>query len=153
MKFSPKDYKILKTKNFIKENCLFILFNGINPSTSNWTRTEQELQKIKFNCYKIFNRTSKKIIRVSTYKVIEPAINGVTFLIKPLETNNELSKHLFTNTFGPLLFTMLVVKLNNKAYTTRQLKHASTLDYKQMKLTLYQYGLTNIKSYYAINSK
>jgi hypothetical protein len=153
MKLSSKDYKILKIKNFIKNNNLFFFFNGINPNSNNWIHTEQELQKIRFNYYKVFNKTSKKILEISIYKVIEPTINGVTYFIKPLDNNKELTKHLLINNLGPLLFTMLIVKFNNKAYTAKQFKNTSTLNYEQTILSFYQYGLTNIKSHYAIKSK
>jgi len=134
----------------MKNNSLFFFFNGINPNSNNWIHTEQELQKIRFNYYKVFNKTSKTLLKISIYKIIEPTINGVTYIIKPQDINKELSKHLLINNLGPLLFTMLIIKLNNKAYTAKQFKSTPTLNYKQAKLSFYQYGLTNMKYHFAL---
>jgi len=153
MKLLLKDYKTIKTKNFIKNSSFFIIFNGVNPHTSSRILTEQELKKLELSSYKLYNKTSKILIRVSIYKVIEPAINGITFLIKPFEKNKELSKQQITNNLKSLLFIMLVIKLNNKIYSARQFKHVNTLYYQQMKMLFYQYGLTNVKSYHSVDSK
>jgi hypothetical protein len=47
--------------------------------------------------------------------------------------------------FELLLFTLLAIKLNNKVYSTSQVKNTFSLNYKDNKLLFYQFGLTNMK--------
>ena len=144
MKFSFKDYKIFKTKNYIKKNNLFFFFGGVYKSFDNWIFIEQGLKNINYNYYKTFNRTTKKIFNNSIYKPIESSINGITFFIK--STNQQLSKQVLVTNYEPLLFNMLSIKINNKIYQTTQLKKSYSLNYQDNKLLIFQYGITHFKT-------
>ena len=96
MKLSFKKYKILKIKNYIKTNNLFIFFNGIHQNSTNWIKTEQGLKSRHLSYYKIFNKTSKIIFKKSIYKNTKSLINGLTFFIKP-EIRSSISKKLLLN--------------------------------------------------------
>lgn len=146
MKFTSKDYKTIKTKNYLKTNNLFFFFSGINQNSSNWIKTEQGLKTINFDYYKVFNKTSTKTFKNSIYKNIEPTINSITFFIKPTLNNVLLSKKTLINLET---FVFLAVKVNNKVYSLEQLKCVNSLDYYDNKLLLYQFGVTNIKSYFS----
>jgi hypothetical protein len=144
MKFTSKNYKIIKTKSYLKTNNLFFIFSGINQNSSNWIKTEQELKKINFNYYKIFNKTSTKIFKNSIYKNIAHTINSITFFIKPTLNNKLIKKKVL---FNMETFFFLAFKMNNKIYSSNQLKHVNSLNYYENKLLLYQFGITHIKSY------
>jgi hypothetical protein len=146
MKFSSKDYKTIKTKNYLKNNNLFFIFNGINQNSSNWIKTEQELKNKNFNYYKIVNKTSTKIFKNSIYKSSEPTINSLTFFMKPTFNNTLLSKKIL---FNIETFVFLAIKINNKIYSINQMKYVNSLNYYESKLLLYQFGITNIKSYFS----
>jgi len=148
MKLSKKEYKIIKTKNFIKTNNMFFFFNGINQKTYNWIIIEQELNNINFKYYKIFNKTAINTLNASIYQNIKTIINGITFFITPNSNQKSLSKHLLLNKLDPLLLTVLAVKFNNKIYSTKQLKNTYSLNYKNNKLLFYQLGISNLKFYY-----
>lgn len=142
VKFTSKDYKIKKTQNYLKTTNLFFIFNGINQNSINWIKTEQELKKINFNYYKIFNKTSTKIFKNSIYKNITPTINSITFFIKPILKNNIIKKKMF---FNMETFFFLALKMNNKIYSSNQVKYINSLNYYENKLLLYQFGVTHIK--------
>jgi hypothetical protein len=144
MKFTLKDYKITKTKNYLKTNNLFFIYSGINQNSSNWIKIEQELKKINLNYYKIFNKTSTNIFKKSIYKNITPVINSVTFFIKPTLKNNLIKKKMLLNIET---FFFLALKMNTKIYSPNQLKYVNSLTYYENKLLLYQFGVTHIKSY------
>ena len=152
MDFTTKEYKIQKTKSYVQSNNLFFFFNGINRSSTDWIIVEQSLKNINFDYYKIFNQTSKKTLDNSIYKNITPTINSIIFLMKPISSSKELAKPVLLNSFEPLLFTLLAVKLNNKIYSHYQLKNTYSLNYKDNKLLLFQFGITNLKVFFA-NSK
>ena len=143
MEFTSKNYKIIKTKDYIKKNNLFFFFGGVNRNSNDWILVEQGLKSINFDYYKIFNRTAKKTLNNTIYKTIKPAINGITFLIKPKA--KQLSKQVLITSFEPLLFNMLAIKLNNKIYQTTQLKNSYSLSYSDNKILIFQFGIANLK--------
>ena len=145
MQFSSKNYKILKTKNYLKENNLFFFFNSIHRNSNDGIIIEQNLKKFNLNYYKIFNKTSKTTIKNSVYKNSSELINSMTVFIKPISQSIELKKSNLLSCFEPLLFSMLAIKLNNKIYSTSQLKEMTTLNYKDVKLLLFQFSATNLK--------
>lgn len=144
MKLKPKDYKKTKTENYLKTNNLFFFFSGINQESKHWIKTEQELKSINFNYHKIFNKTSTKTFKNSIYKNVNPTINSTTFFIEPKFSNVLLSKKILLNLET---FIFLAIKMNNKIYSFDQIKQINSLDYCNNKLMLYQFCLTNIKSY------
>ena len=148
MEFSSKDYKTLKTKQYIKTTKLFFFFTGIDRNSNNWILIEQNLNNLKFNYYKVFNKTATQTLQNSIYHTIKPVINGTTFLIKPTSNTELLSKQALINSLEPLLFVMLAVKLNDKIYPTKKLKNLNSLEYVENKLLFYQFGLTNLKAYF-----
>jgi hypothetical protein len=145
VQFSSKDYKILKTKNYLKENYLFFFFNSIHRNSNDGIIIEQNLKKFNLNYSKIFNKTSKTTINNSIYKNSNELINSMTVFIKPISYSLELKKSNLLSCFEPLMFNMLAIKLNNKIYSTSQLKELNTLNYKDSKLLLFQFSLTNLK--------
>jgi hypothetical protein len=145
MKLTPKNYKITKTKNYLKKNNLFFFFNGINQNSNNWIKTKQELKNLNLNYYTIFNKTSVNTFKNSIHKNANQTINGITFLIKPILNNAIMTKKLLFS-LDPLVF--LSLKLNNRIYSLNQIKYTSSLNYYNNKLLLYQFYLTNIKIYF-----
>lgn len=144
MKFDPKTYLITKTKDYLETNKLFILFNGANKNSRDWILTEQSLEKLNFNYYKLFNRTSKNIFKNSVYERIRAVINGVTFFFKPSSFHlKELTKQKILVNFESLLFIMLAIKLNNKIYSKEELKNIFSFNYVDNKQVLFNFATTN----------
>lgn len=145
MQFSSKTYKILKTKNYLKENDLFFFFNSISQNSNDEIIIEQNLKKVNLNYYKIFNKTSKPTLNNSIYKNSNELINSMTLFIKPVFTSIELKKSNLLNCFEPLLFNMLAIKLNSKIYSITQLKQIITFNYTDINYLLFQFNTTNFK--------
>nr|YP_010133817.1 hypothetical protein KYW68_mgp13 [Fistulifera saprophila]QWM93307.1 hypothetical protein [Fistulifera saprophila] len=147
MELTLKNYKILKTKNYIKTSDLFFFFNSINQNSTDGTKTEQELKKLNLSYSKIFNKTSKNLLKNSVYRNIEPLVNGLTVFIKSDSKNNKnltISKKKLLSLES---FVFLAIKMNKNIYSLNQVKYANSLKYRESKLLLYQFKLTNIKSH------
>ena len=147
MEFTSKEYKTFKIKNYLKNDKNFFFFNGINQNYSNWVKTEQSLKNINLSYYKILNKTSNKTFQNSIYKNMRFSINSVTFFIKPIILNPLLSKKIL---FNLDIFVFLAFKLNNKIYSSTQVKYTNSFNYCENKLLLFQFNLINIKSGFLI---
>lgn len=145
MKLNSKTYKTNKTKNFIKTNNFFFIYNGTNRKATDWISTEQELINVNCGYYKIFNKIASKTCGNSTLKNFKSTINSITFFIKPSLNSAVIKKHILINNFESLLFKLLAVKLNNKVYSAKQLNKIYTMAYKDNKILLYQFGIANLK--------
>ena len=150
MKLTIKNYKIKKTKEYLKTSNLLFFVNGISLNSLNWLITEQELKTINFNYYKILNKTTIKTLNISIYTKISPVVKGLTFLIKPQKSQLFL-KQTILNIFNLLFFELLVFKLNNKIYSASSLKNTYSLNYTETKLLLYQFSQTFIKTCYKLS--
>lgn len=145
MDLTAKKFKIEKTKNIIKHNNMFIFLNGINRNSNDWVIAEQELKKVNFNYCRIFNKTSKKTFNNSIFSNTSSLINSITFLLKPLVTEQEIYKSILLNKVEALIFALLAIKVNNKIYSKTKLKNLVTLNYKSNKLLLYKFLIANKK--------
>lgn len=146
MKFNLKTYQENKTKQYLKDSKLVVLSTNANKKSHNWVITEQELLKLKLRYYKIYNKTTKKIIKDSIYLNFVNIIGSTFFFLKPAN-NNEIQ--IETKMFPQKLdFTTLAIKLNKKVYAPAQLKTIQSFYYKKNVSVLYQFLLANLKSSY-----
>lgn len=127
--------------------------DGVDKDSNDWTHTEQSFKKINFKYYKIFNRTTKKALNHSVCNKADNNINGITFFLKPEETNKK--KNLLKNTIIKdlklLLFILLVIKLNNKLYSAHQLNKINSLNYIDNKSAIPQFGAAHLKHFNSLN--
>jgi hypothetical protein len=144
MKLKIKDYKIEKTKKYLKVNNLFFFINGINRNALDWLLTEQELKTIGFSYYKVLNKTTVKALKTSIYKKTCPIVKGSTLFLKPQKSQLFL-KQTVLNTVNLLFFELLIFKFNNKIYSLNSLNNTYSLNYKEAKLLLYQFNITSLK--------
>lgn len=151
---SNKIYKVKKTKNYIKINKFFIFYNSINKNSNEWLANEQEFKNIEFNYYKVFNKIINLTFKKSIYFNINPLISSVLILIKPKKFLNLLEKKKLINKFENMFFIFTALKLNNKIYSTNQIKKVNSLNYKDNFLILFHFLNANIKfSYIKIKSE
>jgi hypothetical protein len=137
MDLNSKTYKIKKIKKYVKKNELFFFFNTTKLKKKDWTKVEQNLRRLKLNYYKVFNGTTLKTVKNSIYKNFFNIVCGVVLLIKPQFKFIIIEKKLLEKETRPL-FTLLSVKLNNKIYSTQQIKKLDTFSYKQNLFNLNQ---------------
>ena len=124
------------------------MFNGNTLKSYDWIITEQFFKNMNFKYYKIFNKAAIKTLNKSVYKKIKTTINGITFFIKPTQNITSLTKQLLFNNFELLFFSLIAIKINNKIYSSKQLKNINSLNYKKNKLLIYQFNITHLKFYY-----
>lgn len=142
MKLNFKNYKIIKTKNYIKKNNFFFIFNTINQNSNNRIKNEQNLMILNCSYYKIFNKTSNIVFENSIYKNSNSLINNIVVFLKVKINDVIFNKNSIIN-LEPYIF--LALKLNNKIYSINQFKLLNSFKYYNNKLLLYQFYLTSIK--------
>lgn len=143
MKFNFKNYKITKTKVYIKKNSFFFFVDGVLRNSNHWVLVAQSLKSIYMAQWKISNKITKKTLNGSICRAIAPAITGITFLINPRV--NEVSKRVLSNSFEALLFKVLALQLNHKCYKTVQLKNSDSFCYKDNKILIFQFRIADLK--------
>lgn len=144
MEFNLKDYKIFKTKSYLKKKTFFFLLNTINFESNNKVIIEQNLKLISFNYFKIFNKLTSNILNNSIYSNIK-ITNGIIFFIKPITDSKIQSKKIIIGKFELLLLTLLAIKLNNKIYTITRFKNFNSLGYVENKILFYQFAASYLK--------
>jgi hypothetical protein len=138
MKFTLKEYNIVKTQTYIKNETLFFICNGVNRQSDDWVIVEQKFKNLDFFCYKIINKTTKTTIQQSIYTNMSTVINSITFLLK---TSQTIIKQDLFYSLEPIIFTFLTLKLNNKFYSKKQLEDNFSFSYGNNTLTFFQFGL------------
>ena len=150
MRFNLKNYQILKTKQYLKENNFLLFSIGANQSAQNWINIEQGLHKLKLNYYKIYNNVTLKIIKKSIYKNSLSIINSTFFFLRPF-SNQLINQKNLLNSLSSVFFNILSIKLNKKIYTISQSKNITSFNYKTNVSIMYQFLIINLKSSYSIS--
>ena len=152
MDFNFKTYQVIKLKKYFKKNGLFFLFNAAKLDLTKWVLTEQNLKKLKLNYYKPLNKTTVKTFKKSIYKNFGSNIAGFLLLInsncKTIELNlSSIMKVLKSS------FTLVSVKLNNKIYSTSQLKGLNEFSYIKSVSNLHRELDKQLKTSYILTIK
>ena len=152
MDFNFKTYQIAKLKKYLKDESLFLLFNSTKLSLTKWTFTEQNLKKLKLDYSKFLNKTTVKTFKNSIYKNFSSNIVGFILFV------NSNQKHIELNltSLAKILkssFTLISIKLNNKIYSTSQIKGLSDLSYNKSVFNLYRVLDKQLKTTYLLTSK
>lgn len=153
MQFDFKHYQFDKTKQYLIKNNFFFLTIGANHNAQHWLSVEQELYKLKLNYHKIYNNTTIKLIKKSTYKNSTNLIKSTFFFISPKKTFLPVNKNKMLRSLNIIKFTLLAIKLNNKMYTKLQTTNLKSFSYKNNISIMYQFLLTNLKQSYTIKKK
>ena len=144
MNFNLKAYKLLKTKTFIENNSLVLIFNKLNMDI----KGESQIFLNNYQSYLIRSKLTKKILKNSILCNLGFLINGTVVLI--VLKKKKIKKEDFNLNFLTELKTQSLfigLKLNNKLYSSAQLRKAKTLNYnKNIK------NLHNILNFYLISN-
>ena len=154
MDFNFRKYQILRTRKFIKKEFL-ILTNGSSQNYKIWlTNIKPGLHKFNLKAYKIFNKLALKVIKKSRYKNLIEIISGTFLLVCLADKKGSINKNILQNDLELAFFKALAFKLNNKIYSSEQLKKISSLKFLGNLSLLYQFLLLQLKKLYIImNSK
>ena len=144
MNLNLKAYKLLKTKTFIENNSLVLVFNKLNMNI----KSESQIFLNNYQSYLIRSKLTKKILKNSILCNLSFLINGTVVLIalkKKKIKKKDFNLNFLTELKTQSLFIGL--KLNNKLYSSAQLRKAKTLNYnKNIK------NFHNILNFYLISN-
>ena len=125
MKFEFRNYQYLKIKNYLKINKFFIFLNSSKIKTKNWIEAEQSLHKLKLNYNKSYTKITRYLIKNSIFYSSLTLISGMVILTNLTKINNSIKP--IRNI--PEIFSLLIIKLNNKIYNIEQLKNLEFTNY------------------------
>lgn len=152
MDFNLKDYQIFKLKKYFKNNGFFFLFHSAKLSLNQWLTVEQELKKLKLNYYKTLNGTTLKTFEKSIYKNFSPIVTNFVILIDSKFKTTEFDLDRLTKDLKPS-FSLISLKLNNKIYSSAQLKGVKSLSYKKNMFNLHRSLDQHLKTSYRLTNK
>ena len=117
MNLNLKLYKLLKTKILIENNSLILLFNEI--------KSENTIFFKNYNCYFIRIKLLKKLLQNSKLCNLSNLTNGILIFVTLKKYNLDIKtfEKIKTNSL------FMGLKLNNKLYSSKQLKKIKTLNY------------------------
>nr|QXV92930.1 putative protein orf157 [Nitzschia anatoliensis] len=152
MDFNFKTYQVVKLKKYFKNNSLFLLFHSNKLNITKWTLTEQNLKKLKLSYYKPLNKTIKKTLKNSIYKNFDSNVVGFILFINSQYKTTLLNLPFITKNLKPS-FILISLKLNNKIYSTAQIKGLNELSYKKNMFTFYKVLDKQLKTSYVLTNK
>ena len=152
MDFNTKSYQSIKLKKFFKTNDFFFLFHSAKLDLNQWTQTEQNLKKLKLKYLKLLNGTTLKLFKDSLYKNVSPVICGFVLFLNSNFKTTELQLKSVKKDLKPS-FELISVKLNNKIYSTPQIKGLNTFPYKKNVFNLYNSFDRHLKTSYLLTKK
>ena len=152
MDFNSKEYQRVKLKKFFKTNDFFFLFHSAKLDLSQWVQTEQNLKKLKLKYSKILNGATLKLFQASIYRNLSSIICSFVVLINPTFKTTDLKLKPIEKDLKSS-FKLISVKLNNKMYSTSQLKGLNNLSYKSNVFNLYKSFDRHLKTTYLLTKK
>jgi hypothetical protein len=152
MDFNSKDYQSVKLKKFFKTNDFFFLFHSAKLDLNQWTQTEQSLKKLKLKYSKALNGTTLKLFKSSIYKNLSPIIGGFLLFMSSGFKTTEFRLHSVKKELKPS-FELISVKLNNKLYSTSQLKGLNTLSHRKNIFNLHRLLDRYLRTSYVLTKK
>ena len=129
MDYNLKQYRVLNVKNNFKNSNLLFFYHYSKVKSNKWIFMEQHLKKTKLKYTQIYNGTTFKTIDNSIYSKMNQIISGIILFAKPNYKSTILKLETIKNNLEPQ-FILLFLKLNNKIYTTTQLKNINEFNYK-----------------------
>ena len=152
MDFNLKNFQIYKFKKYFKNNDFFFLFHSAKLSLNQWVGIEQDLKKLKLSYYKTLNGTSLKTLKNSIYLNSSSVITSFVVFLHPKFKTTDFDLNALTKNLKPS-FSLLSLKLNNKIYSTSQLKGIKSLSYKKNVFNLHKTLDRHLKTSYQLTHK
>ena len=152
MDFNHKTYQIIKLKKYFKNTDFFLLFHSAKLDLSKWIVTKQNLKKLKLDYRKPLNKTTVKTLENSVYTNFSANIAGFIMFINPIYKTTELNLPSILKNLKQS-FVLVSLKLNNKIYSTSQLKGLDDLSYKKAVFNFHQVLDRQLKTSYVLTTK
>jgi hypothetical protein len=152
MDFNSKDYQNVKLKKLFKINDFLFLFHSAKLDLRQWTQTEQNLKKLKLKYSKSLNGSTLKLFKNSIYENLSPIIGGFVLFLSLSFKTTELRLNSVKKELKPS-FELISVKLNNKLYSTSQLKGLNTFSHRKNVFNLHRSLDRYLKTSYVLIKK
>jgi hypothetical protein len=152
MDFHTKSYQSIKLKKFFKTNDFFFLFHAAKLDLSQWIYIEQHLKKLKLKYLKLLNGTTLKLFKNSIYKNLSPVVCGFVLFFNLNCKTTELQLKSVKKDLKPS-FELISIKLNNKIYSTSQIKALNFNSYKKNAFNLCRSLDRHLKKSYLLTKK
>jgi hypothetical protein len=143
MDFTAREYQMYKTKHSLKAHKICFFSQNITERAPDWIATEQKVDSLDFNYYKMNTRAAHKVIRGSKHLLKSSLIACTTALLFRKRNFKTYKKVSFDRIATE--FVLLAVKVNNIIYSTKQLKNLLIFYYRIMLLGVHKLILANIK--------
>ena len=142
MEFNFKRYQKIKTRSLLKKTNFLFLSINTNQNAKNWLIVEQNLEKLSVRYHKTYISSTTKIFKKSAFKNLTNYVKSTFFFLKPqkIVRNNIIDSLTLTQ------FTILILKLNKKAYGLPQIKAVNSHHHKKNLKITYQFLLTALKT-------
>jgi hypothetical protein len=128
MKFHLNQYKLKKTKFFLKKEKLVFFYNSINKNSNIWLKKEQEFKNYDINYYKLYNNLFLTIVKNSIFSFLLNLINGpIIFLSFSIYNKNNFDFLRSINVNLPL--NLLCIKVKKNIYSVEQISKIRSLKY------------------------
>ena len=152
MDFNSKNYQSVKLKKFFKSNDFFFWYHSAKLDLNQWIHTEQNLKKLKLNYSKALNGITLKLFKNSIFTNIRPIVCSFILFINSNFKTTEFQLSSIKKDLKPS-FELISVKLNNKIYSTSQLKGLNTFSYRKNVFNLYGSLDQHLKTSYLLTKK
>ncbi len=127
MSFNLKDYKWLKIKYYFKKVNFFFFFHNIALDNENWIKVEQAFFNYKLEYYRVFNSLILNVLKISIFRNLSTLIHGPIILL-----NSKIDKLTLKKiNDNAVIINLLCLKLNNKIYSSKQVKNLIEFSYKK----------------------
>ena len=131
MKFNKQYYNLEKIKSCIKNEKLFFIYDTSDLNQKDWLDIEQNFKKSNLKFYKFNNVSIHIFLKTTIFKCLHAVINGPLKLVylknkeKPFKTLNDYQTQSYKQNFQ-----FYLLKINNKIYSSLQLKNLKKFNYK-----------------------
>ncbi len=124
-----KNYKTVKLSHFTKLEDLFFVAQSLNKNSKNSLHINQKLYKIKIKYFKTANKSAFLTFNTSVLKNYLLIYKNLIIFLKPKSIKLQKKNFLIQN-FIRLKFNLLLVKINNRIYSSSTNKTVYFLVYK-----------------------
>ena len=142
--FTTREYQMVKTKSYLKNNKLCFLFQNSTEKAFNWLTKEQTLDRLNLNYYKVNTLSAYKVFNISKHRLKSLLITGTTTFLKQKLPCSNFIKFNFERVAD--MFVLIAVKVNNVVVSIEQFKNLFIFYYQLIVVVLYNCFIASIKS-------
>ena len=130
MYINRKNSTTLKTRSRLRSRNFLIFFYAFNPDQIKLISVERNLKELNVDHYKSQTKVVSNILKNSIFRIFSSVVESPVLLVDPIKKYLEFDIESLEKSFsGHSLLVLL--KLNNKLYSTAQLKNLRNFSYRK----------------------